>query len=190
MTLLKVAADSPPLPTAGGIEKRVRAGQAVEVQAIGPDAVNQAVKALAAAARSLAGRGTPVAVVPRFVEVDIAGRTATALHFRVFGLAAPVEQPPAPQIRVAARSATAAVAGALAAELRRGGAADVSAIGAGAVHQAVKAIAAAAGFLHAEGRAVACVPALEQGEIEGRRVVAVRLRVWVVASDAVGVWTG
>jgi stage V sporulation protein S len=50
-------------------------------------------------------------------------------------------------IKVSARSRTASVAGAIAGVVREAGRAEVQAIGAGAVNQAVKAIAIATGYL-------------------------------------------
>ena len=50
-------------------------------------------------------------------------------------------------IKVSARSRTASVAGAIAGVVRESGRAEVQAIGAGAVNQAIKAIAIATGYL-------------------------------------------
>ncbi|HFQ94649.1 MAG TPA: stage V sporulation protein S, partial [Anaerolineae bacterium] len=54
-------------------------------------------------------------------------------------------------IKVSARSRTAAVAGAIAGVMREANRAEVQAIGAGAVNQAVKAIIIAKGYLAEEG---------------------------------------
>ena len=59
-------------------------------------------------------------------------------------------------IKVSARSRTASVAGAIAGVVRESKKAEVQAIGAGAVNQAVKAIAIARGYLLEEGVDVIC----------------------------------
>ena len=59
-------------------------------------------------------------------------------------------------IKVSARSRTAAVAGAIAGVMREVSRAEVQAIGAGAVNQALKAIVIAKGYLAEEGVAIVC----------------------------------
>lgn len=61
-------------------------------------------------------------------------------------------------IKVSATSRTAAVAGAIAGVIREHKHAEVQAIGAGAVNQAVKALALATGYLKSDGINVICVP--------------------------------
>ena len=78
-------------------------------------------------------------------------------------------------IKVAARSRTAAVAGAIAAVIRQTRYAEVQAIGAGAVNQAVKAVAIARGYLAADDIDVICIPAFVEVEIEGEIRTAMRL---------------
>lgn len=78
-------------------------------------------------------------------------------------------------IKVSAESRTSAVAGAIAGVIRERGRADVQAIGAGAVNQAIKAIAIARGYLHEEGVEVVCLPEFTSVEIEGKERTAVRL---------------
>ena len=59
-------------------------------------------------------------------------------------------------LKVSIHSRSSAVAGAIAGVIRDHGAAEVQAIGAGAVNQAAKAIAIARGFLIPEGMDIAC----------------------------------
>ena len=80
-------------------------------------------------------------------------------------------------IRVSAKSRAPAVAGAIAGVVREHGRADVQAIGAGAVNQAVKAAAIARGFLLLDGLDVVCIPSFIDVEIEGLERTAVRLSV-------------
>jgi stage V sporulation protein S len=78
-------------------------------------------------------------------------------------------------IRVAAQSRSTAVAGAIAGVVREQGRAEVQAIGAGAVNQAVKACAIARGFLALDGLDVICVPAFADVEISGQERTAIRI---------------
>lgn len=80
-------------------------------------------------------------------------------------------------IRVAAQSRSTAVAGAIAGVVREQGRADVQAIGAGAVNQAVKACAIARGFLALDGLDVICVPAFADVEIGGQERTAIRIAI-------------
>jgi stage V sporulation protein S len=80
-------------------------------------------------------------------------------------------------IKVAARSRSTAVAGAIAGVIREKNRAEVQAIGAGAVNQAVKAVAIARGYLTLDGINVICIPAFIEVEIEGKERTAIRLTV-------------
>ncbi|MDX1662864.1 MAG: stage V sporulation protein S [Candidatus Promineifilaceae bacterium] len=80
-------------------------------------------------------------------------------------------------IKVSARSRTASVAGAIAGVMRDTGRAEVQAIGAGAVNQAVKAIIIASGYLAEEETYVACAPSFVDVEIDGHERTAVRFLV-------------
>jgi len=80
-------------------------------------------------------------------------------------------------VRVAAQSRSTAVAGAIAGIIREHGRAEVQAIGAGAVNQAVKAVAIARGFLALEGLDVVCIPTFVDVEIDGKERTAIRLTV-------------
>lgn len=80
-------------------------------------------------------------------------------------------------LRVAARSRPAATAGAIAGVLRGGGTALIQAVGAGAVNQAVKAVAIAQTYLREEGMALACVPSFLNVAIEDQERTAICLLV-------------
>jgi stage V sporulation protein S len=80
-------------------------------------------------------------------------------------------------IKVAARSRSTAVAGAIAGIIRERGRAEVQAIGAGAVNQAVKAVAIAKGYLTLDGIDVICIPAFAEVEIEGQERTAIKLTI-------------
>lgn len=78
-------------------------------------------------------------------------------------------------IKVSARSRTASVAGAIAGVIRDNGRAEVQAIGAGAVNQAIKAVAIATGYLAEEGRQVVCIPEFVDVDIDSSERTALRL---------------
>lgn len=78
-------------------------------------------------------------------------------------------------IKVSANSRTAAVAGAIAGVMREHKHAEVQAIGAGAVNQAVKALVLAKGYLAGDGIDVICVPEFVDVEIDGKIRTAVKL---------------
>jgi stage V sporulation protein S len=80
-------------------------------------------------------------------------------------------------IKVSARSRSTAVAGAIAGVVREHGRAEVQSIGAGAVNQAVKAIAIARGYLEEDGINIIVVPTFTDIEIDGQERTAVRLTV-------------
>lgn len=78
-------------------------------------------------------------------------------------------------IKVSARSRSTAVAGAIAGIIRERRHADVRAIGAGAVNQAVKAIAIARGYLKEDGIDIVCIPQFVEILIDGQERTAMRL---------------
>jgi stage V sporulation protein S len=80
-------------------------------------------------------------------------------------------------IKVSARSRTASVAGAIAGVMRESGQADVQAIGAGAVNQAIKAIAIATGYLAEEDVHVVCVPSFVEVTIDDQIRTAIKISV-------------
>ncbi len=80
-------------------------------------------------------------------------------------------------LKVAADSKPKAVAGALAAVLREKGSVELQAIGAGAVNQAVKAIAIARGYVAPNGMDLIAIPAFTKVEIEGEERTAIRFLV-------------
>lgn len=80
-------------------------------------------------------------------------------------------------IKVAANSRTSLVAGAVAGVYRENGSAEIQAIGAGAVNQAIKAIIIAKGYLADEGKPIVFIPTFVEVEIDGALRTAVRLSV-------------
>lgn len=80
---LRVSAKSRPNAVAGAVAGLLRSQGQVEVHAIGPAAVNQAVKAFAIARGYLEGDGLDLTVQPAFVKLDLADEERTALTFTV-----------------------------------------------------------------------------------------------------------
>jgi stage V sporulation protein S len=78
-------------------------------------------------------------------------------------------------IKVSANSRTSAVAGAIAGVVREHHRAEVQAIGAGAVNQAMKALILATGYLRNDGIYVTCVPEFADVTIEDKVRTAIKL---------------
>jgi stage V sporulation protein S len=77
-------------------------------------------------------------------------------------------------LKVSAQSNPKSVAGALAAVLRERGSAEVQAVGAGAVNQAIKAIAIARGFVAPNGINLIAIPAFAEIVIDAEPRTAIR----------------
>lgn len=78
-------------------------------------------------------------------------------------------------LKVSAKSNPNSVAGALAGVIRENGSAEMQAIGAGALNQAVKAVAIARGFVAPSGLDLICIPAFTDIEIDGNERTAIKL---------------
>ena len=82
-------------------------------------------------------------------------------------------------IKVSAKSRSTAVAGAIAGVIREHKHAEVQAIGAGSVNQAIKAVAIARGYLERDGLDITCVPTFVEVDVSGEERTAVKLLVEV-----------
>ncbi len=80
MEILKVSSRSVPNSVAGAIAGVIRDSGAVEVQAIGAGAANQAIKAVAIARGYLAPLGVDMICIPAFANVTIEGEDRTAIR--------------------------------------------------------------------------------------------------------------
>lgn len=78
-------------------------------------------------------------------------------------------------LRVSAKSKPNTVAGAVAGVIRDQGTVEVQTVGAGALNQAVKAIAIARGFLTPAGIDLVCIPSFSNIEIDGNERTAIKL---------------
>ena len=80
-------------------------------------------------------------------------------------------------LKVSSRSNPNSVAGAMAGVVRQWGTVEVQVVGAGALNQAVKAIAIARGYLAPSNVDLICVPTFADIEIDGESRTAIRLSV-------------
>ena len=77
-------------------------------------------------------------------------------------------------LKVSSKSSPASVAGAIAGMIKDGVPVEIQAVGAGAVNQAVKAIAISRGFLSPVGIEIACIPSFADIVIDGEYRTAIR----------------
>lgn len=80
-------------------------------------------------------------------------------------------------LKVSSQSRTSAVAGAIAGTYRDHGRAEIQAIGAGAVNQAIKALVIARGYLAEEGKETIFVPSMIVIDVDGEERTAIRFSV-------------
>ena len=80
-------------------------------------------------------------------------------------------------LKVSSRSNPNSVAGAMAGVVRQTGVVEVQVIGAGALNQAIKAIAIARGYVAPSGIELVCIPTFQDIEIDGEGRTAIRLSV-------------
>lgn len=78
-------------------------------------------------------------------------------------------------LKVSTKSNPNSVAGAVAAIIKEKNIVEIQAVGAGAINQAVKAIAIARGFVAPSGKDIVCVPAFTDIEIDGEERTAIKL---------------
>lgn len=78
-------------------------------------------------------------------------------------------------MKVSSKSNPNSVAGAIAGVIREKGVAEIQSIGAGALNQAIKAVAIARGFLAPLGIELVCIPAFSEINVDGEDRTAIRL---------------
>jgi len=86
-----------------------------------------------------------------------------------------LEETPMELIKVSSTSRTSAVAGAIAGVVRENSRAEVQAIGAGAVNQAMKALILATGYLRGDGIEVVFLPEFAEVSIEDKIRTAIKI---------------
>ena len=82
-------------------------------------------------------------------------------------------------LKVSSKSSPASVAGAIAGMVKDGVPVNMQCVGAGAVNQAIKAIAIARGFLIPTGVDISCAPTFSDIEICGESRTAIRIAIYV-----------
>ena len=80
-------------------------------------------------------------------------------------------------LKVSTKSNPNSVAGAMAGAVRQAGAVEVQVVGAGALNQAIKAVAIARGYVAPAGIDLVCIPTFADIVIDGERRTAIRLSV-------------
>lgn len=80
-------------------------------------------------------------------------------------------------LKVSGKSSPNSVAGAMAGVIRQAGSVEVHVVGAGALNQAIKALAIARGYVAPAGIDLVCVPTFADIEIDGERRTAIRLTI-------------
>ncbi|MBP3284018.1 MAG: stage V sporulation protein S [Clostridia bacterium] len=78
-------------------------------------------------------------------------------------------------LKVSSKSSPNSIAGALAGVVREKGSAELQAVGAGAINQAVKAVAIARGFVAPSGVDLICIPAFTDIQINGEEKTALKI---------------
>ena len=78
-------------------------------------------------------------------------------------------------LKISAKSSPNSIAGAIAGLVKENGRAEMQAIGAGAINQAVKAVAIARGFVAPTGVYLVCIPAFAEVQVEGEDRTGIRL---------------
>jgi stage V sporulation protein S len=81
------------------------------------------------------------------------------------------------QLKVSTKSNPNSVAGAMAGVVRTQGAVEVQVVGAGALNQAIKAVAIARGFVEGSGIDLVCIPSFADITIDGEQRTAIRLTI-------------
>jgi stage V sporulation protein S len=82
-------------------------------------------------------------------------------------------------LKVSSKSSPASVAGAIAGMVKDGVPVNIQSVGAGAVNQAIKAMAIARGFLIPTGVDISCAPTFADIDINGESRTAIRIAVYV-----------
>ena len=78
-------------------------------------------------------------------------------------------------LKVSSKSNPSSVAGALANVFREKGNVEIQAVGAGALNQAIKAVAIARGFMAPSGKNLVCIPAFADITIDGEERTSIKL---------------
>ena len=78
-------------------------------------------------------------------------------------------------LKISSKSNPNSVAGAIAGLVKESNKAEMQAIGAGALNQAIKAVAIARGFVAPTGKNLVCIPAFQDISIDGEERTAIKI---------------
>ena len=81
--VLKVAATSNPATVAGAVANNIREGKSVEIVAMGPKSVNQAIKAIAIGRDYLKDDFIDITCRPEFIHLNLDGEEKSAIKLIV-----------------------------------------------------------------------------------------------------------
>lgn len=87
-------------------------------------------------------------------------------------------------LKVSSKSSPSSVAGAIAGLVKDSKAVSIQCVGAGAVNQAIKAVAIARGFLIPTGIDISCAPTFSDIDIAGETRTAIRILIYVHELEA------
>ena len=93
-------------------------------------------------------------------------------------------------LKISSKSNPNSVAGAIAGLVKESNRAEMQAIGAGALNQAVKAVAIARGFVAPSGVDLVCIPAFAEVEVEGEDRTGIKVIIADDPKSCVAVGTG
>lgn len=189
--LLLVSATSDPGHVAGAIAGCIRRDACSVLQAIGPEAIYAAIKALAIAGRYLAEEAMVLAAEPQLVDVELQGAVTQAVRMRITAHPAQAGAQPHSMageqqlLLVAAGSLPGDVCGAIAGHVRDGRRVELQALGPDAALLAVRALIAAARHLAEDGIGIATAPYAAELQLHRAQKTALRLPVTACPVTAV-----
>ena len=91
---LKVAGKSNPATVAGAIANNIREGKDIEIVAMGPQSVNQAVKAITISRSYLTDDHLDLTFRPEFIHLELDGERKSAIKIVVLKQTAAADTPP------------------------------------------------------------------------------------------------
>jgi stage V sporulation protein S len=142
---LKVSKQSNVKTVAGSISHTSRAGESPTCIATGKESVNQAVKSIAIARSYLEEDKLDISCYPEFRDEDKDAISFVLTKTALRPVKAPVDE--SAELRVAATSEPATVAGSIAGKIRGGDRVSIISLGPGSVNQTVKSIIVARRYL-------------------------------------------
>lgn len=173
--VLKVSHISKPRSVAGGICIVTRAGDPPKLLATGPEAVNQAIKAVAQARGYLESENIDLCIIPQFRE-DRGKKMYLILSKKIGRFSTAIRENEA-ELSVARSSVMSKVAGAIAGKVRDGERVSITSIGAESANNALTSVALARKYLVDSKVDLKAVPSMVGVDKDGESKVAVKLTI-------------